>query len=486
MKSMKSMKYLIIASFLFSMNGCSEDNLDLYPLTTLSEGTYYKTLPQMESAVDDVYRQMGRLYSAYGIPSLYGLLLSDDGGVVAQLPGTPVDQPIDRHEITADNSRVESAWDVAYNAIFVCNNIISQIETTEVEIEESHKKRMLAEAKLVRALAYFNLVRAFGSVPLVTQKISTEEAYDYLRESPDKVYEQIINDLTTAKNDLPESHSGGDVGRVTKYGAAAVLAKVHLTIKNKQAAKGELEFVINSGQFSLDANNDGSVNINDYLYLFDPETKNSKSSILEAQYKSGPNEANSDHQIAFSPFSDTFVHPLIDDESIGRGAGINTPTDDLALEFEEGDPRKGISVVPGFETPSGSFVEYPFTLKYFDPNWFNAGQNFEIIRYADILLMYAEVTGEKEYLNMVRERVGMPAFESDGYPSDLYPTLELAIEHERRVELAMEMHRYFDLVRTDRAVEVMQPRILGDVKTLFPIPQYAIDVNPGLTQNPGY
>jgi hypothetical protein len=87
---------------------------------------------------------------------------------------------------------------------------------------------------------------------------------------------------------------------------------------------------------------------------------------------------------------------------------------------------------------------------------------------------------------MVRKRAGMPAFESDDYPSDLYPTLELAIEHERRVELAMEMHRYFDLVRTDRAVEVMQPRILGDVKTLFPIPQYAIDVNPGLTQNPGY
>ncbi|MEX2568217.1 MAG: RagB/SusD family nutrient uptake outer membrane protein, partial [Cyclobacteriaceae bacterium] len=126
--------------------------------------------------------------------------------------------------------------------------------------------------------------------------------------------------------------------------------------------------------------------------------------------------------------------------------------------------------------------------KYFDPNWFNPGQNFEIIRYADILLMYAEVTGNADYLNMVRNRVGLPPYGSPEYPSDLYPTLELAIEHERRVELGMEMHRFFDLIRTGRATEVMQGKVssFDNNKLHFPIPQYAIDVNPGLTQNPGY
>jgi hypothetical protein len=172
-----------------------------------------------------------------------------------------------------------------------------------------------------------------------------------------------------------------------------------------------------------------------------------------------------------------------------RGDGVNTPSPDLAAEFEDGDPRKEIAIQPGYTDPSsGDFVEYPFTFKFFDPNWSNPGANFTIIRYADILLMYAEVTGEADYLNMVRARVGLPPFGSEDYPSDLYPTLDLAIEHERRVELSHEMHRMFDLTRTGRAVEVLQGKGFDFTaeKLLFPIPQNAIDVNPGLTQNPGY
>jgi len=481
----KSIIYLLIPVLIIG-NGCSEERLDLYPITSISEGTFYKDASQIQSAADDVYRQIGRLYNPYGIPSLYGTLFSDNGAVVAQLAGTPIDQPIDRHRLTADNPRIESAWDDAYNAIFICNNIIAQIEITEVEMEESLKTRMIAEATLVRALAYFNLVRAFGAVPLVTEVITPDQALDHLRESPDIVYQQIIEDLKLAKNDLPTSYTGGDVGRVTKYSAAAVLAKVYLTMEDMPAAQTELEFIINSGEYSLDANSDGTVNTEDYLHIFLPDTKNSEASILEAQYMSGPNNANSQHQIAFAPYLDSFHHPLIDG-NISRGEGINTPTDDLAAEFEEGDPREDTTAYPGFINPStGDFVEYRFTLKYFDPDWFNPGQNVEIIRYADILLMYTEVTENPDYLNMVRERVGMPLYGSPGYPSDLYPTLELAIEHERRMELAMEFKRYFDLVRTGRAVEVMQPKVPGDMKLLFPIPLYAIDVNPGLTQNPGY
>jgi len=482
---MKSIKYLLIVPFLFLSISCDEEKLDLYPLTELTEGTYYKNLQEIESAADDVYRQIGRLYDSRGIPSIYGMLYSDDGEVVAQLSGTPVFQPIDRHEITADNPIIENAWDDAYNAIFICNNIIEQLEITEVEMDESHRNRMIAEAKFVRSLAYFNLVRAFGAVPLVTSKISAEEALEHLREDPNTVYDQLIKDLIVAKNDLPANYSGGDVGRVTKYSAAAVLAKIHLTRGDFPAAQTELEFVINSMEYSLDSNEDGTVNIEDYLHLFHPATKNSNSSILEAQYMSGVNAANSNHQREFSPYAEDWKHPLID-EVILRGTGFNVPTNDLASEFEEGDLRKDITVVPGFENASGIWVENTFTLKYFDPNWWNPGQNFEIIRYADILLMYAEVTGDAQYLNMVRDRVGLPALGTAGYPSELYSTLERAIEHERRMELGMEMHRFFDLVRTGRAVEVMQPKVGKDVKILFPIPLYAIDVNPGLTQNPGY
>lgn len=484
---MKMKRYMMVIP-LFLMMGSCEDKLDLYPLTTLSEGTFYKDLPQLRAASDDVYRQMGRLYDAFSIPSLYGTLYSDNGAVIAQLAGTPIDEPIDRHEIFSDNPRIEEAWDVAYNTIYICNNIIYQLQITEVEIDEGLRSRILAEAKVVRSLAYFNLVRAFGAVPLITEKILPSEAYDYLRTDPETVYQKLIADLKLSKNDLPASYSGEDIGRVTSYSAAAILAKIYLTRGDKTAAQSELEYVISSGQFSLDANNNGFENTEDYTYIFAPETKNSKESVLEVQYLAGANAVNSNHQEAFSPYLDGFNHPLIE-SSITRGLGINTPTDDLESEFEEGDPRKEITVVQGFSSLStGNFIKYPFTLKYFHPNWFNPGQNFEIIRFADILLMYAEVTQNPEYLNRVRSRVGLPLYGTEGYPANLYPTLDLAIEHERRVELAMEMHRFFDLVRTGRVNEVMQGKAPGfdSDKLLFPVPLYAIDVNPGLTQNHGY
>jgi starch-binding outer membrane protein, SusD/RagB family len=486
--NMKPIKYFLIVSFLFSMSACDED-LQLYPLNQISEGSFYNNQLELQQAVNDVYRQLGRLADARSVADLYGELYSDNTYIAFQLGGTPVDDPISRHEIRPSNDRILTAWNNTYNSIYICNNLIYQLENTKVAIDQSLKSRWMAEALLVRSFAYFNLVRAFGDIPLITQRISPTQAYDYLRESDDKVYEQLIADLTFAKNNLPTSYTGKDVGRVTKYGASALLAKVYLTMGNKAAAQTELEFIINSNQFSLDANNDGTVNKTDYLHIFAPGTKNSKSSILEAQYLAGPNAFNSNHQTAYAPYHHAFHLPGI--TAVFRGGGVNSPTADLVAEFEEGDPRQEVTVYPGYVNQgTGDFVEYPFTMKFFDPIWTNPGQNFEIIRYADILLMYAEVTGNAQYLNMVRARVGLPPFGSAGYPSNLYPTLDLAIEHERRVELALEMHRFFDLARTGRAAEVMQgketvPGFSGN-RLLFPIPEYAIDVNPDLTQNQGY
>jgi starch-binding outer membrane protein, SusD/RagB family len=323
---------------------------------------------------------------------------------------------------------------------------------------------------------------------LIVERITPIEAYDYLREEPDIIYDQLIADLNFAKDVLPANYTGENIGRITRYAASAILAKIYLTKGDNAAAQTELEFIINSGQYSLDANGDGTVDADDFRYLFQPDTKNSRSSILEAQYMAGVNAFNSNHQQRYMPFHHAFTLPGVPGATF-RGDGVNTPSPDLTAEFEDGDPRLEISVQPGYMSPAtGEFVEHPFTFKFFDPNWSNPGQNFEIIRYADILLMYAEVTGDPQYLNMVRDRVGLPHFGSDEYPSDLYPTLDLAIEHERRVELTHEMHRMFDLARTGRAVEVLQSKGFNftEEKILFPIPQDAIDVNPALTQNPGY
>src|SRR5690606_33932392 len=250
---------------------------------------------------------------------------------------------------------------------------------------------------------------------------------------------------------------------------------------------GELKEIIDSGRFSLDANGDGTVNAADYEHLFQPGTKNSRASILEIQYLAGENAVNSNHQTQYMPFHWAFHLPGMNETF--RGTGMNTPTQDLINEFEPNDTiRKRVSVYPGYvNLDTDQFIDYPFTMKFYDPNWRYPGQNFEIIRYADILLMYSEVTNDPTYLNMVRARVGLPGFGEPGYPEQ-YSTLELALEHERRVELCFEFHRFFDLVRTGRAVEVMGAKgvDINQNKLLFPIPLRAIDVNPDLTQNVGY
>ena len=488
---MKIKNIYFIALLFFLLISCSEDQLNLSPLTNLSEGNFYNTESELQQAVDDVYRQLGLLYNGGSLVDLYGELYSDNTEIVFQTTGAVSafgSEDIDSYTIRSANPQIENAWDNTYNSIFIINNVINRVESTNLDIDNSLINRWLAEAKVVRSLAYFNLIRVFGDVPFVLTPVSSTEAYEYLRESTDTIYQQIIADLNFAKTNLPPNYSGNNVGRVTRYAASAILAKIYLTRGNNSAAQTELEFIINSGQFSLDANGNGVIDVEDFNHIFHPETKNSASSILEAQYRAGANAFNSNHQNRYMPFSHAFNLPGVPGSTF-RGEGLNMPSYDLADEFEDGDPRIEISIVPGYNAAgSDEFVEHPLTFKFFDPNWSNPGSNFTIIRYADILLMYSEVTGDPQYLNQVRARVGMPPFGSDDYPSNLYPTLELAIEHERRVELTHEMHRMFDLVRTQRAVEVLQSKGFNftEQNKLFPIPQSAIDVNPALTQNPGY
>lgn len=488
---MKTRIAFFIIFLLTLVLGCKEDKyLDLYPLTRITEGNFYSSPLQLEQALNDVYRQLGRVYSAHGLPDLFGEQASDNTHIIIKSGADNFSEQINDFWILTDNGRLRTAWDISYNAIYVCNNIIDKIENTTVEVDAGLKNRMISEALLIRSLIYFNMVRAWGDVPLVLQRISPSESYNYLRESTEKIYQQITSDLIYAKQNLPEKYTGNNIGRVTKYSAAAILAKLYMTIGNNANARSELEFIINSGEYSLDANRDGKIDFDDFKFLFHQSTKNSKESILEVQYLAGANAFNSNHQNVYTPFSHAFN--LVDmgvSASIFRGEGINTPTLDLLNEFEENDQRKGASIFPGFTNQATKeFVDYPFTIKFFDPNWTNPGKNFAIIRFADVLLMYSEITNDPQYLNMVRSRVGLPGFGHAGYPTDKYPTLQLAIEHERRVELCFEFHRFFDLKRTGRAIAVLSGKgfSINENKLLFPIPQNARDVNPGLTQNPGY
>src|SRR5690606_254382 len=154
--------------------------------------------------------QLGRLADAASVGDLYGELYSDNTVVLftyGDISGA-ADETISNYSIRASNQRIQSAWDQTYNAIFICNNIINQVEKTPLDISEELKSRWISETLVVRSLAYFNLVRVFGEVPLVLDRISTEEAYDYLRENTQVIYDQIVSDLTKAKASLPESYTG--------------------------------------------------------------------------------------------------------------------------------------------------------------------------------------------------------------------------------------------------------------------------------------
>ena len=483
---MNSIKqYLVLTALLVVAVACSEKELDLYPETRLSVGAFYTNETQLVQATNDVYRQLSRLYDANGIPSLYGELYSDNVTIQAAGGANSFAEDITQRLTRPDNGRLQTAWESAYNGIYICNNALDQLAATSVTFSQPGlKERLQAEALFVRSLIYFNLVRAFGGVPMPLRVVAPAESYQYIRETPDVVYAQIIKDLLASKAALPASYTGANVGRVTKYGASAVLAEVYATRGDKTNATKEAKEIIDSGLYSLDANRDGVANTLDYRHLFLADTKNSRESILEAQYLAGQNQVNSIHQNAYTPFIFSFHLP--GSTETFRGEGLNTPLPDLINEYEPADPRKDLSLALGFtDLQSKQFIPYPYTLKFYDPLWRYPGQNVEIIRYADILLLYAELTNDAAYLNQVRVRVGLAAYGSAGYPA-AYNTLARAIEHERRVELAFEFHRFFDLVRTGRALEVLQSKGYPNApnKLLFPIPQTTIDTNPAITQNP--
>lgn len=480
---MKKVYFLIITLFAISCN----DQLDLYPETNLTEGNYYNTEEELLLVANDAYRQICRIYNANGIPDLFGERFSDNVCVIFTDGANTYTEDIVLHQIKSDNGTILTAWRTLYNAIAIMNDVLEKLENTSVQFSSDELlNRTKAEVLFVRSLAYYNLTQAFGGVPFPLRTVTVDESYSYLRESEDNIYTQIISDLLFCKDNLPEAYQGDDIGRITTYAVSAVLAKIYLVRGQDDLARSELKRIIDSNRYSLDANNDGVVNVADYEYLFLPDTKNCKESILEAQYLSGVDAVNAQHQNQYTPFLWSFHLP--GSSETFRGGGKNTPSEDLINEYEENDPRKDISIIPGYQDEGANiWMDHPYTNKFYDPDWQNPGQNFEIIRYADILLLYSELTGDVSYLNQVRARVGLPPFGSESYPKE-YNTLALAIEHERRVELAFEFHRFFDLKRTGRALAVFNSKgfDLSEEDMIFPIPLVEIDINPSLNQNPGY
>lgn len=473
--------YILAGLLTISATSCKDKFLDLAPVSQANTNTFFKTPADMLNALNAAYGtlQAGGQYGNYYV---FGEITSDNTTPV--LSGSVTDQDeFDKFYPRTTNPFLSGRWNDSFRGIYRCNTVIDRI--VAVQMDETLKKRIVGEAKFLRALMYFNLVRVFGDVPLVLKEITDPaEGYDYSRSPVNDVYAQIIKDLGDAELVLPATNTAANVGRATSGAAKALLGKVYLTSKQYTEAGAKLKEVIDSNVYDLLPN---------YADVFKATNKNHKESVFDVQYKKGTIGEGSGFGNAFAP------------ENSGNaviqfgGSGNNRPTPDMEKAYETGDLRKDVSMSTGYTNASGVRVEYNYVKKYSDvpQTAGNSDDNWPVLRYADVLLMYAEVLNETgkpgealPILNRIRKRAGLA-----DKPSLTQADMRLALEQERRVELAFEGHRWFDLVRTGRALDVLKAKAatigiktsLTENNLIFPVPQSQIDINPSkIKQNPGY
>jgi len=494
---MKSLKNIIAAALLvFLFNGCT-DFLDQELQNSLTQEAFPTTESDALLATNASYATLRDwYYNSGGYPILD--IMSDD----ARKGSNPNDQlptlgPYDTYGHTPSQDGLDRWWNTLYLGVKRCNVVIELVPN--INMNPDLRDRYIAEASFVRAQLYFDLVRAWGGVPLVT---STVPQSKMPRATVEEVYELIISDLEFAVETLPEKseYSAEESGRATKGAAKSLLGKVYLYREEFTKAEPLFLEVINSLEYDLEFN---------FVDANSVDGNNGIESVFEVgamQFEgteSGGNQYANTQGVRGTP---------------NRGWGFNRPTENLRSSFEEGDPRiegtfidlgdtlDGVVILGDGTTPDvtkdqeGNIIEVEcYNRKVWVPGnntitqW---GHHRRLIRYADVLLMAAEVLNENgkpgqalEYLNKVRERArqGNNSILPDITTTD-YTLLRDAIIEERRHELAMEGFRFWDLVRTGKANEVLGP--LGFIPgkhELLPIPQTEIDISQGtLSQNPNW
>lgn len=472
------------------LNSC-DDFLDKQPLSNAiaiddsSDSLVYKTAAEAEAGLSGVYAGMKSDYSEYFVLDYFvnGDAQADDAYAGSD---NQANFQIDEYNISATNANVARDWRYLYTMVGRANRVINNVPLVpDASLTAARKTQMIAEASFLRAFAYFQLVRLFGEVPLLTKEVTSissenlEEIYPLLfpeRVSVDSVYEQILVDLQTARVSVPAT--APDKGYATLGAVNAMLAKYYATVEPHDWTKvKEYCDAVIGGGYSL---------LPEYDQLWDNAHENSAESIFELNCTDWATGGNWGSSMFYGVDWKKF----------------NTPSYDLVKAFQdEGDDiRLNSSII--FQDVNGKWTDkywslsnYPFIHKYRDQS---GAQNMIYIRLADILLLKAEalnelgdVSGAAALVDQVRARVDL-----DPTTANTQSDMKLAIEKERRLELAFEGHRWFDLKRTGRVIQVVNALKdangnnlgynLTDDKLIWPIPQAERDKNTKLTQNTGY
>ena len=475
----KYINIFVCISLFFS--SCSSDFIDILPIATVTQNRYYQTDKDFADALTGIYVPLRARYNNFYI---FADLRADDSW--QQIAKADDQTYSDQFTMNSNNGQLSSAWTDYYQSIFRANNLLIKIDPLN-ESDVPNKNRYVAEARFLRALCYFDLVRIFGPVPAVTTVLSVSEAYQTPRAPVDDIYNIIIEDLRAAEI-LPASYTGDDIGRPTSGAAKALLGRVYLT-------KGDF---VNAENKLLEVTNMGYTLVDDFESIFNPANKHHKEYIFDYEYESGVNAGSSLTNL-MSPNSAAFQAFY---GVLGTGNERNGPTQALIDLFEPHDLRKDISIgiYGGFIDATGEFVALPsttnqtYTKKYLTriqaAN--DSPVNWRIIRYADVLLMLAESMNENgktaqaiPFVNDVRRRAGV-----DEYPTTMNQSdARAAIDKERRLELCFEGVRWFDIVRTGQAYEIMKDFGMAPYMTVFPIPLNQVQLvnDPSIMpQNAGY
>jgi len=484
-------RLFIISTILFVailFDSCNKF-LDLQPVsngiaTGSTDSITYKTASEIEAALAGVYSGFKNEYFELDY-FVNGDAQSDDAYAGAD---NPANFQIDDFKIDATNSNVSRDWAYLYSIIGNANSVINNVAgVPDPALTPERKSEILGEASFIRAFMYFQLVQQWGDVPLQLKEVKTisadllPEIYSILfppRSAAADVYKQIILDLETALANVKPT--GTNKGFVTTGAVNAILAKVYATQDPHDWPK-VLTYCNNviAGGYSL---------LPDYHMLWDNLHKNSPESIFEINYTGGSTDGNWG-------------------ASMFRGLDwkkFNIPSNDLvkAFDTEKDTVRKNASIIWIDVTGKWSDIHWPQTNYPFLNKWHNfeqgSDQNYIFIRLADILLLKAEalnetgdLAGAADLVNVIRSRAKLANTTANSQAA-----MRLAIEKERRLELAFEGVRWFDLKRTGRAIDVMNSAVgpddvplgyhLTQNRLVFPIPQAELDKNTKLVQNPGY
>ncbi|PKP54033.1 MAG: RagB/SusD family nutrient uptake outer membrane protein [Bacteroidetes bacterium HGW-Bacteroidetes-1] len=486
------MKKIIIIAIIFlsiiSLNSC-KDFLDIQPMSqsiaisnTSADSLLFKTAGEVEAALGGIYGDFRNEYFSLDY-FVNGDAQSDDAYAGAD---NPSNFQIDEYSIDATNSNVSRDWAYLYGTIGKANTVYNNVDAVP-DLSADRKNQIKGEAAWIRAFMYFQAVQLWGDVPLQLTEVKTisiellPEIYPILfpaRSPMAEVFDQIVEDLEFALESVPSTAS--DKGFVTKGSANAMLAKVYATMQSPQWDKVlQYSDAVIGGGYSL---------LPDFDMLWNNENENSSEAIFEINYEGTSSSGNWG-------------------ASMFRGLDwkkFNTPSNDLvaAYDAENDMVRKNSSII--FQDVTGSWSDpywpqasFPFINKYriFTSN---SPQNYILIRLADILLLKAEalnangdVSGAAVLVNQIRSRVNLPNTSAADQQA-----MRLAIEKERRLELAFEGHRWYDLKRTGRAIDVINNAkgpggaslgyMLNENSLLWPIPQSELDKNTKLVQNTGY